>query len=126
VSFPKATREPQPQEIARPSQGRYIQWLDADDLLSPEKIEKQMEAVDRWADPRRLISGPWVKFFRFASRAKPQASSLWCDLSPLEWLLRKLSQNVHMQPGNWLVSRELTESAGPWDTRLSLDDDGEY
>ena len=26
----------------------------------------------------------------------------------------------------WLVSRELCEVAGPWNTRLSLDDDGEY
>src|SRR6266404_1919322 len=26
------------------SQGDYIQWLDADDLLSPDKIAKQMEA----------------------------------------------------------------------------------
>jgi hypothetical protein len=31
-----------------------------------------------------------------------------------------------MQTATWLVSRELTEAAGPWDTRLSLDDDGEY
>ena len=26
----------------------------------------------------------------------------------------------------WLVSRELTQTAGPWDTRLTFDDDGEY
>jgi len=31
-----------------------------------------------------------------------------------------------MQTGTWLVSRELTEAAGPWDTRLLGDDDGEY
>jgi len=31
-----------------------------------------------------------------------------------------------MQTATWLVSRELTEAAGPWDTRLTLDDDGEY
>jgi hypothetical protein len=31
-----------------------------------------------------------------------------------------------MQTAVWLVSRELTEAAGPWDTKLSLDDDGEY
>ncbi len=31
-----------------------------------------------------------------------------------------------MQNSAWLVSRELSEKAGPWDTRLSLDDDGEY
>ena len=37
-----------------------------------------------------------------------------------------MGQNLHMQPASWLVSRELTETAGPWDTRLTLDDDGEY
>jgi len=37
-----------------------------------------------------------------------------------------MGQNLHMPPATWLVSRELTQAAGPWDTRLSLDDDGEY
>ena len=31
-----------------------------------------------------------------------------------------------MQTGDWLVSRELSEAAGEWDTRLLGDDDGEY
>src|SRR5262249_40880996 len=47
------------------------------------------------------------------------------DLSPVEWLMRKMGQNLHMQTATWLVSRELTEAAGPWDTRLISDDDGE-
>jgi hypothetical protein len=37
-----------------------------------------------------------------------------------------MGQNLHMQTATWLVSRELTEAAGPWDTRLLGDDDGEY
>ena len=31
-----------------------------------------------------------------------------------------------MQTASWLVSRELSEAAGPWDLRLLGDDDGEY
>jgi hypothetical protein len=31
-----------------------------------------------------------------------------------------------MQTGTWLVSRSLTEAAGPWNTALLGDDDGEY
>lgn len=31
-----------------------------------------------------------------------------------------------MQTATWLVSRELTQAVGPWDTRLLGDDDGEY
>ena len=34
--------------------------------------------------------------------------------------------NLYMQTASWLVSRELAEAAGPWDTRLLGDDDGEY
>ena len=37
-----------------------------------------------------------------------------------------MGQYLHMQTAVWLVSRELTEAAGPWDTQLSHDDDGEY
>jgi hypothetical protein len=51
---------------------------------------------------------------------------LWSDLSPVDWLIRKMGQNLHMQTATWLVSRELTKAAGPWDTKMLADDDGEY
>jgi hypothetical protein len=31
-----------------------------------------------------------------------------------------------MQTATWLVSRELSEAAGQWDTKMYVDDDGEY
>ena len=107
------------------SKGDYIQWLDADDLLGHDKIEKQMHQVSA-ADRRVLLSGAWGYFRYRPEKAKFIPSPLWADLSPLEWLLLKFSQNLHMQTATWLVSRELTETAGPWDTRLLGDDDGEY
>jgi glycosyltransferase involved in cell wall biosynthesis len=106
--------------------GDYVQWLDADDLLAPEKISKQMEALGDSPDPKLLLSGEWGSFMHLPSRAKFVPSGLWCDLSKAEWLMRKMEQNVYMQTATWLVSRELTEAAGPWDTRLLGDDDGEY
>jgi len=108
------------------AQGDYIQWLDADDLLAADKVEMQMEVAERLQDPRILYSGAWGYFFYRTSRAEFTPTALWCDLSPVEWLTRKLAQNLHMQTDSWLVSRELTEAAGPWDTRLARDNDGEY
>jgi glycosyltransferase involved in cell wall biosynthesis len=108
------------------SQGDYIQWLDADDLLAPDKITKQMEALDRGDSKRMLLASAWGHFIYRPSKANFVSTALWCDLAPLEWLLRKWEQNVFMQTATWLVSRELTETAGPWDTRLLGDDDGEY
>ncbi len=108
------------------SQGDYIQWLDADDLLAPDKIEKQMDALERCGSKRTLLSSAWGKFIYRYYRAEFTPTGLWRDLSRLEWLLCKLGDNVYMQTASWLVSRELTEAAGPWDTRLLGDDDGEY
>jgi glycosyltransferase involved in cell wall biosynthesis len=108
------------------SQGDYIQWLDADDLLARDKIERQMSALDDVPDGRTLFSSSWGKFRHRRSGARFVPTSLWQDLSPLEWLLRKMEQNVFMQTATWLVSREVTDAAGPWDTQMLSDDDGEY
>jgi glycosyltransferase involved in cell wall biosynthesis len=107
-------------------QGDYIQWLDADDLLAQDKIEKQMAALDHAPDKRLLLSCPWGEFMYRPERAKFLPTALWCDLSPVEWLLRKMGQNLHMQTSTWLVSRELTQAAGPWNIDLSVNNDGEY
>ena len=108
------------------SQGDYIQWLDADDLLAPDKIEKQMAALDGCSGRRTLLSSRWGQFMYRFKRTKFVPTSLWCDLSNAEWLLRKMEENLHMPTATWLASRELTEAAGPWNNALCTDDDGEY
>jgi glycosyltransferase involved in cell wall biosynthesis len=105
-------------------QGDYIQWLDADDLLSPDKVERQMVAARN--DRRTLLSCAWGRFLYRPAHAQFLPSALWCDLTPVEWLLRKMAGNLHMQTATWLVSRELSEAAGPWNVLLKSDDDGEY
>lgn len=110
----------------RLSQGDYIQWLDADDLLAADKIERQLNALGEVDGTRILLSSPWAAFYYRTRRARFVRNSLCQDLSPVEWLLRKLGENLHMQTATWLTSRELAEAAGPWDTRLLSDDDGEY
>jgi glycosyltransferase involved in cell wall biosynthesis len=108
------------------SKGDYIQWLDADDLLAPDKIERQLAALREVDSKRILLSSAWAYFNYRTHRARFVPTSLWQDLSPVEWLLRKMGENLHMQTATWLTSRELAEAAGPWDTLLQVDDDGEY
>jgi glycosyltransferase involved in cell wall biosynthesis len=106
--------------------GDYIQWLDADDLLSPDKISRQMAALGENPNTRIVLSSAWGRFMHRPRRAEFVPSPLWCDLSPGEWFCRYMENNVYMQTATWLVSREVTEAAGPWDIRLLGDDDGEY
>ncbi len=106
--------------------GDYIQWLDADDLLAPDKIARQMAELERVGSRKTLLSSEFGKFLHDWPRAQFIRTGLWEDLSSTEWLLRKMGDNLFMQTGTWLVSRELSEAAGPWDTRMLSDDDGEY
>jgi glycosyltransferase involved in cell wall biosynthesis len=108
------------------SHGDYIQYLDADDLLAPEKIERQLAALREGDSRRILLSSPWAPFYYRTRRARFVHNSLWQDLSPVEWLLRKMSEGIHMQNATWLVSRELAVAAGPWDESLNYDQDGEF
>jgi glycosyltransferase involved in cell wall biosynthesis len=108
------------------AQGDWIQWLDADDLLAPDKVARQVEAFQHCRSNRTLLSSSWGKFMYRYRHAEFLPTALWCDLSPSEWLIRKLDQGLFMQTATWLVSRQVTEAAGPWDRKLSVDDDGEY
>jgi glycosyltransferase involved in cell wall biosynthesis/peptidoglycan/xylan/chitin deacetylase (PgdA/CDA1 family) len=106
--------------------GDYIQWLDADDLLAPDKIARQMAELDQIESRRTLLSSEFGKFLHYWPHAQFIRTGLWEDLSPTEWLLRKMGDNLYMQTATWLVSRELSEASGPWNTHMLSDDDGEY
>ena len=106
--------------------GDYIQWLDADDILAADKIARQMAELEHMGSRKTLLSSEFGKFLYHWPRAQFVRTRLWEDLSPTEWLLRKMGENLFMQTATWLVSRELSEASGPWDTRMLSDDDGEY
>jgi glycosyltransferase involved in cell wall biosynthesis len=109
------------------SQGDFIQWLDSEDLINSDKIEKQLAIFDYSPPEKTLLSSPAGFFYHRPSKAKFIPNTLWQDLSSLDWLITKFSDpKAQIYLHAWLVSRKLTELADDWDERLSLNDDGEY
>ncbi len=108
------------------AQGDFIQWLDHDDLLAPNKISAQLRERERIPSERVLFSCPFATFYHRIGKAKLFPSPLCRDLQPLEYFFIKFSGNTYFQSSCWLVSRRLTELAGPWWDLRSPDDDGEY
>lgn len=108
------------------AQGDFIQWLDADDLLAPTKIQTQMEAAIEESNSKILFSCSWGRFISHPEMAAFSQNSLWNDLEPFEWILRKMEQNLWVPPMVFLTNRSLVEEAGKWNEALSLNDDGEY
>jgi glycosyltransferase involved in cell wall biosynthesis len=109
----------------RLSRGAFIQYLDADDLLAPEKIARQMEMAGR-CDPNAVLCSSWTRFSRTPADADYSPQLLSRDADPVDWVVMKYERDVMMHPAAWLVPRGLSEKAGPWNESLSLDDDGEY
>ena len=107
------------------AQGDFIQYLDADDLLAPNKIEKQVRLLQS-IEPGYVTSGEWARFYQSPAEARFVPQSLWNDMLPTEWLLRAWEEHCMMHPAAWLVPRSISEQAGVWDEQLSLNDDGEY
>ena len=116
----------------RLSQGDYIQYLDADDLLSPDKIAKQVEVLSESPSGMLAIS-PWIYFQDGTDPEEGAFQNGWPCVdtdTPVEWLTELLGPEGPfgmVPPGAWLTPRAVAEQAGPWDeTTLSPDDDGEY
>jgi GT2 family glycosyltransferase len=108
------------------AQGEYIQWLDADDLLAPNKISTQIKLRLEVQDDRVLFSSPFATFYHRWEKARLVRSRLYRDLTPADYFLIKFSDDTFFQPACFLVSRKLSELAGPWLEVRSSDDDGEY
>jgi glycosyltransferase involved in cell wall biosynthesis len=106
------------------STGDYIQYLDADDLLEPGKIRRQLDVLE--ANPRCVAFGRWGRFAERTEDVVFADDDELRDWTPVGWLEFALRGNRMMHPAAWLVPRDIASAAGPWDESLTLNDDGEY
>jgi glycosyltransferase involved in cell wall biosynthesis len=106
--------------------GDYFQFLDADDLLAPDKIAQQIE---RLKDKTTSVATcAWARFHRNPTEARFMAEPLWTDSAPADWLVRSWETHTMMATAAWLLPRTIAESIGPWNTGLGRNpiDDMEY
>jgi glycosyltransferase involved in cell wall biosynthesis len=109
----------------RASDGAFIQFLDADDIISPSKIETQLRRLIEY--PGAVASAEWGRFRDSPAQVCWNPEPVWQDMSPLDWLAVSRSEGLGMLfPALWLVSRQIIDRAGFWNESLSLGDDSEY
>ena len=112
------------------AQGEFIQYLDADDLLSPDKIKAQLELLN--SCPANMISFcKAVHFFDGEDRHRGIVHDGWPMMDTdctMDWLVELLGpKRGGMVPlGCWLSPRSIALQAGLWNEKLSANDDGEY
>ena len=110
------------------SNGDYIQYLDADDLISSDKVENQVELIEKHGN-KTIISCGWAKFVDNITNAQFKKSLVWKSYEkPIEWLLDSWTGGGMMQTACWLTHKNLIEAAGKWneDLKQNPNDDGEF
>jgi glycosyltransferase involved in cell wall biosynthesis len=107
------------------ARGDFIQYLDADDLLAPDKIELQMR---RLADcPGCIAMAEWARFRDEPAYAKFKPDETWQDMNPVDWLVTNWKDGGGMMyPAMWLLPRDIIDAIGPWREELTLANDTEY
>ena len=112
----------------RLARGDYLQFLDADDLLAPDKIERQVRLLQARGDDC-LASCAWGRFTTDPAVSPLEANAaLWRDHTPADWLVLAAEHNLMIATATWLVPRALAEKTGPWDTAFRVNplDDMDY
>jgi glycosyltransferase involved in cell wall biosynthesis len=111
------------------STGAYIQFLDADDLLSARKLEKQVKDLEQF--PKRVSMCSTAHFYNDPSNGTiVDRPFLYSTDQPHQFLLHLYGGNGKdynmVQTSAWLTPRVLIEKAGLWDDSLAKDQDGEF
>ncbi|MDJ0922063.1 MAG: glycosyltransferase family 2 protein [Henriciella sp.] len=106
--------------------GSYVQFLDADDILPPEKIAVQMSALQS-APSNAIAFCPWSYFHDDGHQDAPDARRYWRGYDEgLALLMDMWRHGGFFPPHAWLTPRALIDEVGPWDETLTGDDDGEF
>jgi glycosyltransferase involved in cell wall biosynthesis len=105
--------------------GRYVQFMDSDDLASLNKLEEQMKALE--TNGADMAYGPWIQLRIAGNHATAAAEVLQGTPPPprlalYEWHLRGWALVLQ----NCLFRREFLGRVGPFHEDLMMTEDTEY
>lgn len=115
------------------AKGKFIQFLDADDLISQTKIEEQVKLLDRF--PNHIAVCSTIHFFETKGIENLisndyEDSFLTRTKSPTEFLTNLWGGNSNygsmVAIHAWLTPKSIIDGIGTFNLKLNYDDDGEF
>ena len=108
------------------AKGDFVKFFDADDIISPEMVQKQVERLAGREDA--VAMSEWGRFYNDDIRSFRRCpQSCWKTMDGIDWLVEALMDaQPMMQAGMFLIPRKVIEKAGFWLEKSSPNDDFEY
>ena len=108
------------------SLGDYIQFLDADDVLSANKISSQIQ-LDPKNNPENLLFCRWVRFANDITHTTQANHTIFKSYKDSTgWLIDSWMGKGAAQTACWLVHKDTIKKAGLWDENLKKNQDGDF
>ncbi len=110
------------------AKGKFIQFLDSDDVLADNKIQEQITMYNSSSNSLAITTCPWEFFEKVSDKItvdlkKPDFRS-FDDIEEYFDLIGKIGG--FYPPHCFLIPRQVIEMVGYWNENLSLNDDGEF
>lgn len=112
------------------SKGKYIAFIDADDLWVPWKISAQVKFLERHQDTG-MVYNAWIEIQGPSEGLPFTVPSQIDQLQEIEeegsgWLYTKLLMECIIHTSSVLISKEVCDDVGPFDTGLRRGQDYDY
>ena len=108
------------------SKGKYIQWLDDDDLLSENKLELQVNKLEALNNPKIFATCDWDLYWPDKKIELKNIFHTNPIVNSLNYFNELTIQQTFLPSHSYLVSRTLTLRTEPWNVSLVLNQDAEY
>ena len=107
------------------SKGEYIQWLDDDDLLGPNKLELQVMALEN-SDKNLVATCAWDLFWHGKTLELNDILD-GIEFTDCEGFFSKMTKTrSFIPPLAYLTPKKIAIEAGEWNTKLRINQDAEY
>jgi glycosyltransferase involved in cell wall biosynthesis len=108
----------------RATSGSWIQFLDSDDLLAPEKLELQVAVAENFSEEIAVVYSSWQKVAGEEERLSP-VEEVWTPSIDGRLPASLLIPGSGIQLGAYLVRRDWLETVQGFDERMLIYEDSD-